>query len=152
MSPHRAPSSALLSHVTHPGCTPPDSHVQVHTWRQEVLHGSLPETQPAPSGTASGGPNAPLLTDGSGNGKEEGDGKGSRASTPQGQQLVSPADGRPEPAAAKERAVLSAADASALPAPDKVPHSKSRWVPLPGSSCGRCDLRGAGARCCRCWC
>ena len=109
----------------------PASHSQVHTWRQEVLRGALPQTQPtsAPNGATNGSGAAPLLTEGSGDGTEEGESKVSRASTPHDQQVVSPAHVRPE-AAAKERAVLSAADASALPPADKVPRSKSRWAAL----------------------
>ena len=41
-------------------------------------------------------------------------------------QVVGPADVRTEPKAS-QRAVLSAADASAVPPADKVAHSKSRW-------------------------
>ncbi|KAI7841279.1 hypothetical protein COHA_005052 [Chlorella ohadii] len=90
---------------------------EVHVWRQEVLHGTLPETQPNP---ATNGGSAPLLTDGSGEHKEE----GSRCGSPDGQQVVGPADVRTEPKAS-QRAVLSAADASAVPPADKVAHSKS---------------------------
>ena len=55
---------------------------QVHVWRQEVLHGTLPETQPNP---ATNGGSAPLLTDG--DHKEEGDGKASRPASAEGQQV-----------------------------------------------------------------
>ncbi|PRW59648.1 PIN isoform B [Chlorella sorokiniana] len=90
---------------------------EVHVWRQEVLHGTLPETQPNP---ATNGGSAPLLTDGFGE-----HGKESRPDSPDGK-VVSSADVHPEPAAARsQRAVLSAADASALPPPDKTARSKS---------------------------
>ena len=63
-------------------CNPLHPPLQVHVWRQEVLHGTLPETQPNPATT---GGSAPLLTDCSGEHKEEG--KGSRCGSPDGQQV-----------------------------------------------------------------
>lgn len=53
--------------------------MQVHVWRQEVLHGTLPETQPNP---ATNGGTASLLTDGSNE-----HGKGSRPESPEGKQV-----------------------------------------------------------------
>lgn len=71
-----------------PSCQP----AQVHVWRQEVLHGSLPQTQPNP---ATNGGSAPLLTDGSEEHKhEEMEGKGSRPSSAEGQQVGSDGFGR----------------------------------------------------------